>query len=55
MYQWKYALITDEELKLDLKDLVFTNKHKGHSLEGIINIALGEKEEGLKILETYND
>jgi hypothetical protein len=24
-------------------------------MEGIINIALGEKEEGLRILEKYND
>lgn len=55
MYRWKYALITDDELKLELQDQVFTNKHKGHSLLGIINIALGEKEEGLRILETYND
>lgn len=34
---------------------VFSNKHKGRSLEGIIKIAIGEKEEGLKILEEFND
>lgn len=55
MYRWKHALITDDELVTELKDQVFNNKHKGHSLEGIINIALGEKEEGLKILESYNN
>jgi len=54
MYLWKYALITDDELKEKL-ETVFTNKYKGHSLEGIISIAIGEKEEGLKILEAYND
>ena len=51
MFKWKTASIDDEELKALLEEKVFTNKHKGHSLEGIIKIALGEKEEGLKILE----
>ena len=48
----KVSIIT---LKNDLRHKVFTNKFKGHSLEGIINIAIGEKEEGIKILEKYND
>lgn len=33
---------------------MFTNKQKGHSLEGIIKIALGDKGEGLEVLQAYN-
>lgn len=55
MYQWRYAEITDDELKEELEEHVFTNKHKGHSLFGIINIAIGEKTQGLAILNDYNN
>jgi hypothetical protein len=34
---------------------VFKNKYKGQTLEGIINIAIGQKAEGLKILEAFNN
>jgi len=54
MYQWNFAEITDDELLDELSEQVFNNKHKGHSLEGIIKIALGEKEDGLKVLEKFN-
>ena len=54
MYQWKYGEITDNQLKENLEEHVFNNKHKGHSLYGIINIAIGEKAEGLSILSEYN-
>lgn len=33
----------------------FANKFKGRSLEGIIQIALGEKEKGLEILKKFNE
>ena len=33
---------------------MFGNKHKGCSLQGIISIALGEKDKGLAMLEQYN-
>lgn len=54
MYRWKHAMITDTDLIEELDENIFQNKHKGHSLEGIIMIALGEKVEGLGILEAYN-
>ena len=54
LFKWKTAQIDDQELLTSLKS-VFLNKHKGRSLEGIIKIALGEKEEGLQILEQFND
>lgn len=54
MYRWKHALITDTDLLDELEDNIFSNKHKGHSLEGIIKIATGDKVEGLAILEAYN-
>lgn len=47
-------MITDTDLIEELDENIFQNKHKGHSLEGIIMIALGEKVEGLGILEAYN-
>jgi len=47
MYQWQYAKITDNQLLVALEKNIFKNKYKGHSLEGIINIALGQKEKGL--------
>jgi serine/threonine protein kinase len=54
LFKWRTAQIDDDRLKEELATHVFTNKHKGHSLEGIIKIALGDKREGLKILEAYN-
>lgn len=36
MYRWKHAMITDKELMSELEETVFSNKHKGHSLQGII-------------------
>jgi hypothetical protein len=53
LYRWKTALIDDAELKQVLEEDVFTNKHKGHSLEGIIKIALGDTKDGLQILADY--
>jgi len=54
MYRWKYALISDDQLVDELEEIVFKNQHKGHSLHGIISIALGNKEMGLRILEQFN-
>ena len=54
MYRWNNALITDTQLLEELEENVFPNKHKGRSLEGIINIAIGNKKAGLEMLEKYN-
>lgn len=53
LYRWKHAITTDDELLAELED-VFKNKHKGHSLQGIICVALGEKDKGLKLLDMFN-
>lgn len=54
MFRWKNAIISDDELVDYLKESVFKNQDKGPSLHGIICIALGEKEDGMQILEKYN-
>ena len=48
MFRWKYAFISDEELLSTLEESVFKNKYKGHSLQGIISIALGDKKKGIE-------
>jgi hypothetical protein len=55
MYRWKYGIISDVQLLENLQEQVFKNKYKGQTLEGIINIAIGLKEQGLQILETFNN
>lgn len=55
LYKWRNAMITDQVLLQNLKPNVFLNKQKGGSIEGIINIAIGEKEKGLQILEQFNN
>ena len=54
LYRWKHALTTDEELLNEL-EVQFGNKFKGRPLEGIVLIALGEKEKGLEILKKFNE
>lgn len=54
LYKWRNAIITDQELLKYLKKDVFANKNKGGSIEGIVKIAIGEKEKGLKVLESFN-
>ena len=55
MFRWRYAFVSDEELLSTLEESVFKNKHKGHSLQGIISIALGDKKKGIQILEAFNN
>lgn len=54
LYRWKHALTSDEELLNEL-EVQFSNKFKGRPLEGIVLIALGEKEKGLDILKKFNE
>jgi len=54
LYQWRYAEITDDQLKDQLSNGVFDHLHKGNSLKGIIEIAIGEKASGIEILQEYN-
>jgi hypothetical protein len=55
MFKWRYAFISDDELMNTLEESVFKNKHKGHSLQGIISIALGDKKKGINMLEAFNN
>ena len=50
LFKWRYADTSDEDLLLSLRQSAFKNKNKGQSIQGIIQIALGEKEAGIKTL-----
>ena len=53
IFKWRTAQISDDEMLLELKQEIFQNKYKGPGLQGVIILAMGEKEEGLKILKEY--
>lgn len=53
IYKWRSAQLSDNELLSEMEEQIFKVKDKGQGLEGIIQIAIGEKQEGLALLKQY--
>ena len=53
LFRWRYAFTSDEDLMSELKETAFRNKQKGEGLKGLVQIALGEKQQGIQTLESF--
>jgi hypothetical protein len=52
LYKWKSAQFTDEDVVEEMKrNVIAANTEKSIGLDGLINIAIGEKNEGMSIIK----
>ena len=52
LYKWRSAQFSDEEIVEEIRTMINTESERALGLEGLINIAIGDKSEGMNIIRS---